>query len=94
MLARRQSDVLAHKLGNPETMKELPLRALPYGSEGVKSPTYLAPGPPASGGSFVNATKIEQPSFRGPGITMDKSHNLQTQANSLPPSEEEQDALS
>lgn len=79
MLARRQSDVLANKLGNLESLKELPSRALPYGSEGVVSPTYVAPVPPSSGEAAAS---------------MDKDQNLQTQANALPPSEAEKDALS
>jgi len=46
-LARRQSDVLANKLGKDGSpAREIPLRPLPYGSEGVVSPTYVAQAPP------------------------------------------------
>ncbi len=44
-LARRQSDVLANKLAMDGSSREIPLRPLPYGSEGVVSPTYVAQSP-------------------------------------------------
>ncbi|TAQ85181.1 hypothetical protein B7494_g6511 [Chlorociboria aeruginascens] len=80
MLAKRQSDVLASKLGNG---REIPSRPLPYGSEGVQSPTYVAPSP----------KKIEEPSYHGPSATFEKNENFPISETPLGPSEEELDVL-
>lgn len=45
-LARRQSQVLASSIGKDDSGHDIPTRPLPYGSEGVKSPTYVPPEPP------------------------------------------------
>jgi hypothetical protein len=70
-LAEQQADLLRQKLGEGETGgddpststgREIPTRSLPFGSEGVKSPTYVAqtsgvlspkPVKPGSGTSTV-----------------------------------------
>jgi hypothetical protein len=46
MLTHSQSDVRS-RLGNDDPNYEIPTRPLPYGSEGVKSPTYVPPTPPS-----------------------------------------------
>lgn len=51
MLARRQSDVLANKLSMDGSTRGIPDRPLPFGSEGVRSPTYVAPTRPGEGAS-------------------------------------------
>ncbi|KIN05983.1 glycosyltransferase family 8 protein [Oidiodendron maius Zn] len=49
-LARRQSEVLATKLGQDiEPPRQIPLRPLLFGSEQITSPTYTAQHPPTSG---------------------------------------------
>lgn len=92
-LARRQSDVLAHKLG--EAPPELPSRSLPYGSEGVKSPTYVAQH--ASGESAASdstpRTHIEEPSFQGPGALFEKGETFPSKMTPEPATEEEKDVL-
>ncbi|KAK3378158.1 glycosyltransferase family 8 protein [Podospora didyma] len=54
-LAKQQSERLLERLGGSGTLgddvigtegREIPSRPLPYGSEGVKSPTYVAQSPP------------------------------------------------
>lgn len=42
MLAQRQAQVLSLKLGKTDTTRDIPSRPLPYGSEGVISPTYVS----------------------------------------------------
>ncbi|KAK0113131.1 glycogenin glucosyltransferase [Cadophora gregata] len=78
-LARRQSDVLAHKLGTDGSpAREIPLRPLPYGSEGVVSPTYVAQAPP-SGRTDLNdvpRTAVEEPSYHGPGAMWEKDETF------------------
>jgi glycogenin glucosyltransferase len=105
-LARRQSDVLAHKLGKEEG-REIPLRPLPFGSEGVKSPTYVLQTPPAPGATSGTASETvdksspipgsaatqEQPSFTGPGAMFEKDEAYPTHETPLKPSEEELDAI-
>ncbi|CZT49234.1 related to glycogenin-2 beta [Rhynchosporium secalis] len=98
-LARRQSDVLASKLGGDQSPpREIPLRPLPYGSEGVVSPTYVAQAPPSgtSGSEETPRTKIEEPSFHGPGALFDKDDRFSSKGSTqapLGPSEGERDAL-
>ncbi|KAL2074448.1 hypothetical protein VTL71DRAFT_8226 [Oculimacula yallundae] len=95
-LARRQSDVLANKLGSDDGLaREIPLRPLPYGSEGVTSPTYVAQGPPSerSGQEEVPRTKIEEPSFHGPSAMFEKDETFPSKGTPLAPSEEERDIL-
>ena len=63
-LARRQSEVLATKLGQDiEPPRQIPLRSLPFGSEQITSPTYTARHPPTSGKAAEPApTKsVEEP---------------------------------
>lgn len=89
-LARRQSEVLANKLGNDSLpAREIPLRPLPYGSEGVKSPTYEA----QTSGSASRTPTIAEPSYSGPGAAWDKDEQVLTQETPMKPSEEELDAL-
>lgn len=100
-LARRQSDVLANKLGKEE-VREIPLRPLPYGSEGVKSPTYAPQASSAAGTSGAadksslipgSAATQEQPSFTGPGAMFEKDETFSTYQTPQKPSEEELDAI-
>jgi len=100
ILARRQSEVLASKLGVDESGREIPTRPLPYGSEGVKSPTYVAPVPRSrkTGASAAQSTtdtniKVEQPSYTGPSAMWEKGETFPTQETPLGASEEEKDAL-
>jgi glycogenin glucosyltransferase len=94
MLARRQSDVLARKLGESPT-REIPTRPLPYGSEGVISPTYVAQAPPRTETQTeaTPRTQIEEPSYHGPGAMWEKDETFPSQQTPLGASEEEKDAL-
>lgn len=98
-LARRQSDVLASKLGSDSSpAREIPLRPLPYGSEGVVSPTYVAQ---ASGGEATSKatprTTIEEPGsvggYTGPGAAWEKDEEYPVKETPVGPSEEEKDVL-
>lgn len=88
-LARRQSDVLANKLGNGG--RDIPMRPLPYGSEGVISPTYVAQAPIASNAGSTPGR--DEASYKGPSAAWEKDETFPTQETPLPPSEEEQDVL-
>ncbi|KAI9735333.1 MAG: glycogenin glucosyltransferase [Claussenomyces sp. TS43310] len=106
MLARRQSDVLAYRLGNAE-QREIPTRPLPFGSEGVRSPkaivvqlplkqSPLPGGPGASDASKAvpgSATTMEQPSFTGPGAMWERDESYPTRETPMPPNEDERDIL-
>ncbi|PVH85107.1 glycosyltransferase family 8 protein [Cadophora sp. DSE1049] len=95
-LARRQSDVLAHKLGTDGSpAREIPLRPLPYGSEGVVSPTYVAQAPPSgrTGSEEVPRTTMEEPSYHGPGAMWEKDETFPSKETPLGPSEEERDVI-
>ncbi|KAH6850778.1 glycogenin [Chaetomium sp. MPI-CAGE-AT-0009] len=76
-LAKEQSELAFRRLGagdNGEGGKEaIPSRPLPFGSEGAKSPTYVAPAPPvvspkpvkpATGTSQVNRILAAAPKIR------------------------------
>ncbi|KAH6681937.1 nucleotide-diphospho-sugar transferase [Halenospora varia] len=95
-LARRQSEVLASKLGE-ELAREIPARPLPYGSEGVVSPSYVAQGPPAGGAANIQGstprTTIQEPSYRGPSAMFEKFESFPIHSTPEPPSEEEKDIL-
>ncbi|KAF4628562.1 hypothetical protein G7Y89_g9591 [Cudoniella acicularis] len=95
-LARRQSEVLAHKLGE-EPAREIPSRPLPYGSEGVISPSYIPQGPLAGGASNVQGstprTTIQEPSYRGPSALFEKFETFPIHSTPELPSEEEKDVL-
>ena len=70
-LARRQSDVLGNKLGKDGTSaREIPTRPLPYGSEGVASPTYVAQAPRSGEGSELGSTP--RSNFAKPSATWEK----------------------
>ena len=95
-LARRQSDVLANKLETDGTTREIPMRPLPYGSEGVTSPTYVPQGPKNGGiatSESTSRTTIEEPSYHGPSAAWEKDETFPTHETALPPSEEERDVL-
>ncbi|PMD36544.1 glycosyltransferase family 8 protein [Hyaloscypha variabilis F] len=95
-LARRQSDVLANKLGKDGAHpREIPLRPLPYGSEGVSSPTYVAQGPPsaATGLGSTPRTTIEEASYNGPGVMWEKDETFPTKETPAGATEEEKDVL-
>ncbi|KAH8595930.1 nucleotide-diphospho-sugar transferase [Bisporella sp. PMI_857] len=96
-LARRQSDVLANKLGQlGGEAREIPMRPLPYGSEGVISPTYVAPTAPSSSEDntgLAPSANIEEPSYKGPSAAWEKNEDYTILETPLPPSEEEKDVL-
>jgi glycogenin glucosyltransferase len=100
-LARRQSVALANKLGNDEGLsREIPLRPLPYGSEGVTSPTYVTQVPlnsganaSASGSGSSPRTTIEEPSYHGPGAIWEKDETFPIGETPAGASEEEKDVL-
>lgn len=93
-LARRQSDVLANKLGEEPT-REIPMRPLPFGSENVHSPTYIAQGPVSSAAASGSTprTTIQEPSYHGPGALWEKDDNIMTSSTPEPATEEEKDVL-
>ncbi|TVY81391.1 Glycogenin-1 [Lachnellula suecica] len=90
-LARRQSEVLAHKLGE-EKAREIPMRPLPFGSENVHSPTYVAQAPPVEASAPPRLT-IQAPSYHGPGAAWEKDDNILSQSTPEPATEEEKDVL-
>lgn len=96
MLARRQSDVLSQKLGT-ENLKELPSRALPFGSEGVRSPTYVAPSastaPHGDQTGSSGTAEQEKPSYNPNMAAFEKGESVPSQETPMPPSEEEKDVL-
>ena len=71
------------------------MRPLPYGSEGVQSPTYVARAPPGGAvqpGSTPRTT-IEEPSYHGPGAMWEKDETFPTQETPAGATEEEKDVL-
>ncbi|TPX15175.1 uncharacterized protein E0L32_004733 [Thyridium curvatum] len=83
---KQQHEILLQKLGSPtqeESRKDIPTRSLPFGSEGVRSPTYVAhtsdvlspkPVKPSSGTSPVQQILAEQQEISsGPGGPMRSS---------------------
>ena len=95
-LARRQSDVLANKLGKDGVHpREIPLRPLPYGSEGVASPTYVAQSPSsgATGLDSMPRTSIEEPSYKGPSAMWEKDETFPYKETPAGATEEEKDVL-
>lgn len=96
-MARRQSLVLANKLGNEDgSAREIPLRPLPYGSEGVVSPTYVAQAPPSSTSKASGSsprTTIEEPSYHGPGVMWEKDETFPVKETPAGATEEEKDVL-
>lgn len=74
--------------------REIPTRSLPFGSEGVISPTYVAQAPKDGVSQDVTPRMtIEQPSYGGPGAAFEKGETYLTHETPLPPSEEEKDVL-
>lgn len=65
MLAQQQAQVLSLKLGKTETTRDIPSRPLPYGSEGVISPTYVP--------QTANTSSSPPASFNGNSITTSKA---------------------
>jgi glycogenin glucosyltransferase len=89
--------VLANKLGT-EGNREIPTRPLPYGSEGVTSPTYVAQGPKNGGApesKIIETTQtiIEEPSYTGPSAAWEKDETFPISETPLLPTEEEKDVL-
>lgn len=90
--------MLASKLGN-DGAREIPLRPLPYGSEGVVSPTYVAQTAPNSGGKGASEsdttprTTIEEPSYRGPSAMWEKDETFPIKETPAGATEEEKDVL-
>ena len=95
-LARRQSDVLANKLGTDgPPAREIPMRPLPYGSESVSSPSYVAQGPSGGGGGSESTprTHFEEPSYQGPSAAWERDETFPSQETPMPPNEDEMDVL-
>jgi glycogenin glucosyltransferase len=91
-LARRQSEVLEKKLGGGSS-REIPTRPLPFGSEGVMSPTYVQQKPPSETASTPKpATTIKEPSFRA-GPLWEKDETFPPAVRAALPTEEERDVL-
>jgi len=91
-LARRQSEVLDKKLGDGSS-REIPTRPLPFGSEGVMSPTYVQQKPPSATESTPKLTTIEEPSFHGAGAVWEKGETYPSAVRAALPTEEEKDVL-
>lgn len=101
-LARRQSDVLAQRFGE-DSGREIPTRSLPYGSEGVVSPSYESQAP--SGGTASSAASASasasasaplatlQPSYKGPSPSFERDETFPSQSTPEPATEEELDVL-
>jgi glycogenin glucosyltransferase len=88
--------VLANKLGDGAPAREIPMRPLPYGSETVTSPTYVAQGPSGGRGapeSIPRTNEIEEPSYHGPSAAWEKDETFPSQMTEALPSEEEKDVL-
>jgi len=88
--------VLANKLGDGAPAHEIPMRPLPYGSEIVTSPTYVAQGPSGGGGtpeSIPRTIEIAEASYHGPGAAWEKDETFPSQITEALPSEEEKDVL-
>lgn len=90
-LARRQSEVLERRLGEGAT-REIPTRPLPYGSEGVLSPTYIKQSPPSEQDS-TSKPVFEEPSYQGPNAVWEKDETFPAAQRAALPSEEEKDVL-
>jgi glycogenin glucosyltransferase len=71
------------------------MRELPYGSEGVTSPTYSGPtrGANAPTESTPRTTTIQEPSYHGPSAAWEKDETFPIHETPVPPSEEEKDVL-
>jgi glycogenin len=84
---------LAHKLGE-EPAREIPTRPLPFGSENVHSPTYVAQAL-ASGthSGSTPRTTIPEPSYHGPEALWEKDENYLSHLTPEPATEEEADVL-
>jgi glycogenin glucosyltransferase len=116
LLAKQQSEMLLQKLGNAgeqdktkKTVHDIPKRPLPFGSDMVSSPTYVAPTAPLHSpkpvkplgiGNLNKNTSIEQaasppaePSYHGPGAMWEKGEDYLGHSTALEPSEEEKDVL-
>jgi len=81
------------KDGSPA--REIPLRPLPYGSEGVISPTYVAQAPlsGAQGPEATPRTIMEEPSYHGPSAMWEKDETFPIKETPAGATEEEKDAL-
>lgn len=91
---------MASKLGEETAApRHIPLRPLPFGSEQITSPTYVAPRPRTSEKTTVPASShniadpVEEPSYKGPSAAWEKDEEILTQETPMPPSEEEKDVL-
>jgi glycogenin len=130
-LAKQQSELLLQKLGGSGSLgddvigtegREIPSRPLPFGSEDVKSPTYVKYSPPEvvsprpvkpdsrtspvvqnildaaleitpKREATTSLSRIERPSYQGPGASFEKGEDYPTRETPMPPTEEELDAL-
>jgi glycogenin glucosyltransferase len=71
------------------------MRPLPYGSEGVQSPTYVVQAPPGGAVQTDSApqTTIEKPSYTGPGAAWEKDETFPSHETPAGATEEEKDVL-
>lgn len=71
------------------------MRPLPYGSEGVQSPTYVAQAP--LGGAVPTGstprTAVDGPSYHGPGAMWEKDETFPAQQTPAGATDEEKDVL-
>ncbi|KAK8058715.1 nucleotide-diphospho-sugar transferase [Apiospora phragmitis] len=103
-LAKQQSEMLLQKLGSSGSSSgsgrrdssDLPPRPVPFGSEELASPTYVARtarvlSPQPVKGS--TGSSIPEPSYSGPGAAFENGEDIPQHEAALPPSEEELDVL-
>jgi glycogenin len=84
--------VLANKLGDGVT-REIPTRALPYGSEGVLSTHVVQATGEEAVSDSTPQTVFEEPSYHGPSAAWEKGEGFPSQETPVPPTEEEKDVL-
>jgi hypothetical protein len=98
-LAKAQSELLFQRLGDGSEgssrngePREIPTRPLPFGSEDVRSPTYVAPGPPVfspkpvkpvTGTSPVNRILEAEPEVTAPRESAETTATPQHQAHGV-----------
>lgn len=85
--------MLEKQLGEGSS-REIPSRPLPFGSEGVRSPSYVQPKPLSETESTPKTTTaIEEPSFHGSGPVWEKDETFPPAVRAALPTEEEKDVL-
>lgn len=113
-LAKQQSEALLKKLGGGEggpegVSREIPKRSLPFGSEGVFSPTYVAQSSkgvvlspqPVKGSATTSVLRnlggeqaqIQEPAYQGPGTAWERGEGAPLWETPALPTEEQRDVL-